>query len=227
VFPRLARFRPHSSMLVLAASVAAAVLLSSVTQLPHIPSAAAASPESLASDTGWVRLLTGAHRQLFDMPAPDGGVPLVHVMNYYDTYNRDFGVKDADINGVLTFYTRSTFFGLTDAMWAKYRIGEFVKELDASGTPVTANPWRATPVVLGMSIPSAGIESLQKRGATFLLCNNSLKIMSGLLAKTRGLEPTAVYADMRAHVLPGVTVVPAMVIAIEQAHSAGVSYHRQ
>jgi hypothetical protein len=227
VLSRLTRFRPRDSMLVLATSVAATVFLSSVTQSSHIQPASAATPAPSASDTGWVRLMTGAHRQLFDTPNPDGGIPLVHLMNYYDTYNRDFKVSDREINGILTFYARTTFYSLTDAMWAKYRIGDFVKELDASGTPVTVNPWRTTPVVLGMSLPSASIESQQKRGATFLLCNNALGIMSGLLAKTRGLEPAAVYADMRAHVLPGVMVVPAMVIAIEQAHTAGVSYHRQ
>ena len=32
---------------------------------------------------------------------------------------------------------------------------------------------------------------------------------------------------MRANLLPGVTIVPAVVRAIEQAHAAGFSYNRQ
>lgn len=189
--------------------------------------AAAASASSASAPDSWVRALKGSHRQLFDAPAPEGGIPLVHVMNYYDSYNKAFGVKDTDISGILTFYGRTVFHGLTDEMWAKYRIGEFLKENDASGVPYAANPWRSAPTILGMTIPAASVEALQKRGATFILCNNALTIFSGLLAKSRGLDATAVYEDMRAHVLQGVTVVPAMVIAIEQAQRAGVSYHRQ
>ena len=86
---------------------------------------------------------------------------------------------------------------------------------------------RAAPLILGGAIPAAGIESLQKRGATFILCNDALTIFSGMLAQARGLDAKVVYEDMKANVLPGVVVVPAMVIAIEQAQAAGLSYHRQ
>jgi hypothetical protein len=36
-----------------------------------------------------------------------------------------------------------------------------------------------------------------------------------------------VYEDLKANILPGVELVPAMVIAVEQAARAGLSYHRQ
>ena len=78
-----------------------------------------------------------------------------------------------------------------------------------------------------MSLPQASIESLQGRGATFILCNNALQIFSGLLAQQRGLDPKAVYEDMKANILPGVALVPAMVIAIEKAQEAGFTYQRQ
>ena len=74
----------------------------------------------------WLEGLKAKHKQFFDAPAPNGGLPLVHVMNYYDTYNKAFNVKDADIDAVLTFYGSTTFYGLNDAMWSKYRIGEFL-----------------------------------------------------------------------------------------------------
>jgi intracellular sulfur oxidation DsrE/DsrF family protein len=180
-----------------------------------------------ATHDAWLAALKGKHRQLFDAPASAGGIPLVHMMNYYDTYNSAYGVADRDINGVLTFYGSTTFHGLTDAMWAKYRLGEFLGEKDAAGTPFTANPWRTAPTIVGMTLPQASIEALQKRGGTFIICNNALTIFSGLVAKARGLEPKAVYADMKANILPNVTLVPAMVIAIEKAQAAGLAYHRQ
>jgi hypothetical protein len=183
---------------------------------------------SAAPVDAWLEKVAPAkHGQLFDFPAPGGGIPLVHILNYYDTYNKAYGVADKDIAAVGTFYGSTTFFGVNDAMWAKYRIGEFLKENDASGAPATTNPWRTSPTILGGAFPAASIESLQKRGATFILCNNALTIFSGMLAKARGQEAEAVYQDLKANILPGVELIPGMVVAIEQARDAGLAYHRQ
>jgi hypothetical protein len=185
-------------------------------------------PRGVVPSNGWLKELKAKHRQFFDNPSPNGGIALVHVMNYFDTYNQAFGVKDADINAVLTFYGATTFYGLNDAAWAKYRLGEFLDTNDpATGKPATSNPWRAAPVVLGMTIPAASLESLHKRGATLILCNNALQVFSSLLAVKRGLETKDVYEDLKAHILPGVQLVPGMVIAVEQAQRAGLTYHRQ
>jgi hypothetical protein len=189
-------------------------------------SADAQQPQGGFSDR-WLAGMNGTYKQFFDAPAPAGGIPLVHVMNYYDTYNKAYNVKDAEIDAVLTFYGSTTFHGLNDAMWAKYRIGEFLNEKDAAGKAHTSNPWRAAPVVVGMALPQASIEALQKRGATMILCNNALGIFSGLLAQQRGLDAKVVYDDLKANLLPGVELIPGMVVAVEQAKKAGLSYHRQ
>ena len=176
----------------------------------------------------WLDGLKAKHRQLFDSPSAAGGIGLVHVMNYYDTYNKAFGVKDADIDAVFTFYGGTTFYGLNDAAWSKYRLGEFLEANDpVTGKPATTNPWRTAPVVVGLTLPQASIETLYKRGTTFILCNNALEIFSGLLAAKRGLDAKAVYNDLKANILPSVHLIPGMVVAIEQAAKAGLSYHRQ
>ena len=191
-------------------------------------SATAASTKLKEPSNRWLGTLRGKHRQFFDAPAPNGGVPLVHVMNYYDTYNKAFGVKDNDINAVFTFYGATTFYGLNDAAWAKYRLGEFLETNDpATGTPATKNPWRTAPVVLGLKLPTASLEALHARGATLILCDNALHIFASLLAAKRGLDAGAVYADLNANILPGVELIPGMVVAVEQAAKAGLSYHRQ
>jgi intracellular sulfur oxidation DsrE/DsrF family protein len=204
---------------VLTGAVAAGLFLSTI----------AARPTEVAgrANDAWLEGLNGKHRQLFDSPLPGGGIPLVHILNYYDTYNKAYKVADKDINGIGTFYGMTTFHGLNDAMWKKYAIGEFLETNDASGQPATANPWRVAPEILGMSLPQASVESLQKRGATFIICNNALSIFSGMLAQKRGLDPQVVYEDMKANILPGVELVPAMVIAIEKAQNKGIAYHRQ
>jgi hypothetical protein len=220
-----------AAALVLVASTAAALAARPADLDTHVASPAAAThPTSLfpAPNDRWLGKVTGKHRQLFDSPAPGDGIPLVHILNFYQTLNRAYHVKDADIDGIGTFYGATTFYGVNDAMWAKYRLGEFLQANDpATGKPAVANPWRAAPVILGMSMPQASIESLQRRGATFILCNNALTLFAGMVARARGLDADAVYADLAANILPDVELVPAMVVAIEQAHAAGISYHRQ
>lgn len=189
---------------------------------------ATASAEGPQPSDRWLKKLNAPHRQFFDAPTANGGVPLVHVMNYYDTYNKFYKVPDSDVDAVLTFYGATTFYGVKDAMWAKYRIGEFLETNDAAtGAPAVRNPWWETPNILGMNMPQASIESLEKRGATFILCNNALQIFAGMLAAKRGLDATVVYNDLRNNILPGVELVPGMVIAVEQAARAGLTYHRQ
>ncbi|MGE0554147.1 MAG: hypothetical protein AB7R55_12025 [Gemmatimonadales bacterium] len=209
-----------------------------VMGLAVIGLAAAISPERALNEgvageatspaDAWLDRLDGKYQQLFDAPAPNGGVPLVHMLNYYDTYNQAYGVEDSEVDGILTFYGTTTFFGLNDAMWAKYRLGAFL-ELDdpTTGEPAVVNPWRVEPEVIGMKLPQASIESLQQRGATFLLCNNALGVFANMVARQQGLDGAEVYEDMKANVLPGVTLVPAMVIAIQKAQARGIAYHRQ
>jgi hypothetical protein len=219
----LARRAAIATSLTLIATTA--IVASRVAPLDAKPAAAS---RGIEPSNRWLEGLKAKHRQFFDAPAPAGGIPLVHVMNYYDTYNKAFAVKDADIDAVLTFYGSTTFHGLNDAVWAKYALGEFLDIVDpTTGKPATTNPWRSAPVILGMTLPAASIESLQKRGATMILCNNALQIFSGLLAQKRGLDATAVYEDLKGNILPGVELVPGMVVAIEQAARAGLSYHRQ
>jgi intracellular sulfur oxidation DsrE/DsrF family protein len=175
----------------------------------------------------WLTELDGEYQQLFDAASPNGGLPMVHLMNYYDTYNSAYNVTDEKIDGILTFYGATTFHGLNDAMWAKYDLGSYVGEVDAAGKGFDHNPWRTSVVALGMELPQASIEAMQKRGATFIVCNNALGIFANIVAKKLGLDGDAVYADFKANILPGVTLVPGMVIAIDKAQRAGISYHKQ
>ena len=213
----------------IAASLAAAAGIAGFAARPSALHATPTSrPAAVEPSNEWLKGLKAKHRQFFDNPTPNGGIALVHVMNYYDTYNKAFNVKDADIDAVLTFYGSTTFHALNDAAWAKYKLGEFLEINDpTTGKPATANPWRTAPVVLGLTLPAASIESLHKRGATLILCNNALQIFSSLLAAKRGLDAKDVYADLNASILPEVELVPGMVVAVEQAQRAGLTYHRQ
>ena len=175
----------------------------------------------------WLDGLRGQHRCLFDMPAFDDGLPAVHILNYLNTYNTAYNVPDAQINTVGTFYGQTTLLAANDAMWAKYRLGELLDQRDPQGAPWARNPWRTEVRALGMTIAPASIEALQRRGTLFIACNNALNFWYGQVAAARQAEVAAVSAEIGRNLLPGVVVVPAMVIAIEKAQARGLAYNRQ
>jgi intracellular sulfur oxidation DsrE/DsrF family protein len=80
---------------------------------------------------------------------------------------------------------------------------------------------------LADAMPALGIESLQKMGTKFVICANALGIWC-LELEARGKGTAAdIDKELRANLLPDVTIVPAMVIAIDKAQKAGLTYNRQ
>jgi intracellular sulfur oxidation DsrE/DsrF family protein len=128
-------------------------------------------------------------------------------------------------------------------MWAKYGLGDYLGLKDKNGNAYTRNVYhRITgddahilmnafqtppiPELLG-AIPALSIESLQKMGTKFILCANALGgWVLELQARGKG-KADEIEKDLRANLLAGVTIVPAMVIAIEKALAAGIRYNRQ
>jgi intracellular sulfur oxidation DsrE/DsrF family protein len=200
-----------------------------------------------AEADGWIKEVRGTHRCLFDFPQHKNGMPLLHILNYLNTYSAAYKTGPDQVGAVGTFYSvgsqASIPLAFNDAIWAKYELGVYTGLKDADGKPYTRNVFnRPTPKDLHLlmqaidsplipaladAIPALGIESLQKMGAKFVLCANALGIWClELEARGKG-KAKEIEADLRANVLPGVTIVPAMVIAIEKAQEAGIRYNRQ
>lgn len=189
----------------------------------------AASPP----DDAWLKNLKGKHRQFFDMPQPAGGLPMIHVRNYMNTYESAYGLKHPDVSAVAGLYFMTVPLGFTDAMWEKYQLGKAANVTDSStNAPAVRNVfWSARAgqstldVAGAVPLPlDASMESLQKRGVTYILCNNAFNFWMGNIARATNQEPAAVRKEFEANMLPNITVVPAMVVAINQAQAAGVTY---
>jgi hypothetical protein len=196
---------------------------------------------------GWIAEVKGTHRTLFDFPQHKNGFPLLHILNYLNTYAAAYKTAPGEVGAVGTFYSvgsqASIPLAFNDGIWAKYALGEYTGLKDSSGKPYTRNVFnRPTPKDLHLllkavdapmipaladAMPAIGIESLQKMGAKFILCANALGIWClELEARGKGTAQ-AIETELRANVLPGVTIVPAMVIAIDKAQEAGIKYNRQ
>jgi intracellular sulfur oxidation DsrE/DsrF family protein len=212
--------------------------------------ATAAAQQAAAAATGpdaWIREVKGTHRTLFDFPQHKNGFPLLHIVNYLNTYKEGYKAAPGTAAAVGTFYSignqSSIGLGFNDAMWAKYGLGEYYGLKDKAGKAYTRNVFRnPTPddahllfqavqvpniPAFAEMMPAIGIESLQKMGTKFLLCANALDGWC-LELEARGKGKMAdINKELRANLLPGVTIVPAMVIAIEKAQAAGIKYNRQ
>jgi intracellular sulfur oxidation DsrE/DsrF family protein len=195
----------------------------------------------------WIKEVKGSHRCLFDFPQHKNGLPLLHILNYLNTYSAAYKVGPGQTGAVGTFYgignQSSIPFAFNDAMWAKYQLGEYTGLKDAAGKAYTRNVfYRPTKDDLHLlmqaiqsptipafaeAMPGLGIESLQKMGTKFLMCANAFGgWCMELDARGKG-KAADLDKDLGANLLPGVTIVPAMVIAIEQAQAAGIRYNRQ
>jgi hypothetical protein len=208
----------------------------------------AQAPAAAASGAdAWIREVKGTHRCLFDFPQHTGGAPLLHILNYLNTYNEAYKAPAGSAGAVGTFYSignqSSIALAFNDAMWAKYALGDYLGLKDKSGKPYTRNVFLKptgddahlliqafqTPNIpeLAGAVPGLGIENLQKMGTKFLLCANALGAWClELQARGKG-KANEIEQELRGNVLPGVTIVPAMVIAIEKAQAAGIRYNRQ
>jgi intracellular sulfur oxidation DsrE/DsrF family protein len=204
-----------------------------------------AAQDSATDD--WIKEVKGTHRCLFDFPQHKNGFPLLHILNYLNTYATAYKTGAGQVGAVGTFYSvgsqASIPLAFNDAIWARYELGEYTGLKDAAGKVYTRNVFnRPTPKDLHLlmnavgspmipaladAMPALGIESLQKMGTKFVLCANALGIWClELEARGKG-KAQDIDKELRTNLLPGVTIVPAMVIAIEKAQEAGIKYNRQ
>jgi hypothetical protein len=205
----------------------------------------ASAQESGADD--WIKEVKGTHRCLFDFPQHKNGFPLLHILNYVNTYSQAYKTGAGQVGAVGTFYAvgsqSSIPLAFNDSIWKKYELGAYTGLKDASGKVYTRNVFNQptpndlhllmravdSPMIpaLAGAMPALGIESLQNLGTKFILCANALGIWC-LELEARGKGKAAdLEKELRANVLPGVSIVPAMVIAIEKAQEAGIRYNRQ
>ena len=205
-----------------------------------------ASAQAPAADA-WLAEVKGTHRCFFDFPRHMNGMGLMHIFNYINTYSAAYKAAPGAVGAVGTFYSMggqaSIALAFNDAMWAKYGLSEYTGLKDAAGKPYARNPFHRptknelhlvmqaiqspTIPMFADAVPAIGIESLQKMGTKFLLCGNAFGGWCAEL-EARGKGTAAdIQKELGANLLPGVTIVPAMVIAIEQAQTAGMAYNRQ
>jgi len=187
-------------------------------------------PDDLKPSDKWLTAVTGKHRQFFDMPNHENGMGLLHVRNYLNAMRDTYHVTHPDVTAVVGLYGMTTMLAFNDAMWQKYGVANPIKVMDASKAVATRNVFFAAPggtgalSLSGAPIPipaDSSISELQQRGAVFILCNNAFNVWMGLLGGDKAAD---LRKEFEANILPGVYLVPAMVVAVNQAQMHSCTY---
>jgi len=171
-----------------------------------------------AEHDAWMRTVKGKHRQFFHaLTAADTAMLMAN--NYLDAYTQEFGAKPAEVGAVIGVHGGALALGFNDAAWAKYSMGK--------GSNVT-DPGTKEPAVRNIFATGGtlSVDATQKRGVVFLLCNTALRMRARATAAERGETYETVYGDLKASLLPGMILVPALVVAINRAQEAGFTYLR-
>jgi intracellular sulfur oxidation DsrE/DsrF family protein len=195
--------------------------------------AAVASPSAFRAQTDqwsanapnedWLKDLHGKHKQFFDTNALNNGAPLTRVANFLDVYRDSYGLTDRDVNAIVGAHGTGLGLVLSDAMWERYELGAYYSLNDPpTGQAARRNLYSGS---VGGGVGAVNsVAALQLRGVRFLGCQQSInRVARELSAKGKGVE-AEIRKEFAGGLLPGVTLVPAMVVAANRAQESGVAY---
>jgi intracellular sulfur oxidation DsrE/DsrF family protein len=189
---------------------------------------------------------TGGVKGIFQSPHVDANfvagdfvnhLLLLQLKNWLNSFELSYKTDASDLHTLVATYASANVLTYDDTIWEKYKLGEKYQVTDpTTNAPAIRNPFRPSrfgpdapkdPAAPNNYYQDTGIEALQKRGTLFLTCNNSLNgHAASAVADKRapdGMEAADVAADLQAHLVPGATLVPAVVGEVSRAMAAGYS----
>ncbi len=172
------------------------------------------SPPGLVEDEPWMARLRGTQRVVFHSHLPTDGLALTWARTFLETHKTAYGRQDSDCSVVVGLNGRSIGLLFNDSMWARYPIAETM------GMKGTTNP----------NGPSGSnlVSQLIGRGAILLVCQNSLRAAGSRFlpepARADAAARAAFSAEATASLLPGVEIVPAMIVTLQMAQDRGCRY---
>ena len=174
----------------------------------------------------------GKGKQVYDCHPINGGDFFGAIKNSFNGLQFGYGIPADQIKIVAAMHGPANSINFDDSMWAKYKIGEWLKINDPdTKLPATRNIFYPKKNPKGGTNPSDrsstyqdyGIEALIPRGLQLLGCHNATEGQAATLIKHNSLTASVeeVVQDLQTHALPGVIFVPAMVAAISVLQTEG------
>jgi intracellular sulfur oxidation DsrE/DsrF family protein len=170
-------------------------------------------------------------KQVYDIRPIGEGRFLNNIKNSINGFQFGFDIPAAQIKIVSAMHGPSNLLNFDDAMWEKYRLGEFLQVTDPkTGKPATRNIYypsnghdSSDPEDRASRLQDTSMEALQGRGVQFLSCHTATEEQAQGLLKQYAFKAAAeqIVRDLQAHAMPGVLIVPAMVAAVSLLQSDG------
>ena len=165
----------------------------------------------------WLDAMKGMHKNIYDCTTAEGAPNgWFYARNFLIANTGDiYKMKDSDLSVIVSVRHFATGFGYNDAMWSKYKFGEFLKVEDpATKAPATANP------------QSAAANELAKRGVAVAVCGLATTFFAGQLAGKMGMKASDIEAELRANLVTSTArVVAAGVVVTNRAQERGFAYN--
>ena len=174
-------------------------------------------------DAAWLDNFKGKHKQVYDLMWHTLRPNTLNPPMFYLDVHRDLSrLEYPDVNVVIGINT-SFAINASDALWAKFRLGERFDVKDPStGQPAARNVYLGP----GQLDARSSVRMLQARGAVFIQCNVALTGAIRSLAGDFGRPVQEVDAEVRAGLNPGVRIVPALTWAVGMLQERGFTYER-
>ena len=204
----------------------AAVTAAALSASAVIPSAQAADtkPGGGTEFERWLDTIPGKHRQVYDLPAPHGGMGLMWSHVFLMTGAQGYALPESEFGVVLVLRHSAIPLAMADGVWAKYKFGELFK-VDDPHTKAAAlrNPF-ANLKAGDLPLPEAALEKLIARGVKVALCGMAVHHYSLMVAARDKGDAEAIKKEWLAAVMPGVHLAPSGVLAVHGAQSRGCTY---
>ncbi len=171
----------------------------------------------------WLEKISGKHRQVFDAPASNSGLPLAWARVFLMT-NQAAGAEEKDVTAVVVLRHEGIPLGMESRIWQKYNFADVFKVTGMmTKTVLTENVfWQ--PKEGTLPLPGMSIDQLQKSGVLFGICDMALTVMSQMVGQKMKMEPAEVKKDWVSGIFPGIQIVPSGVLAVNRAQEHGCTY---
>jgi hypothetical protein len=179
-------------------------------------------------DDSWTAKLDGKKlRTVFDAPQINYALALHQAAAVISNYRDVAGITEKDLGLVVVLRHRAIPMAFNDTIWQKYEAGVDLKLKDpTTGEPAKRNPFLnlSKDDKHGMVGPTTSLQSLYDRGVVFLGCNSAAMGWAYMLAKKAGTKVEDVRAELKANLIPGMTLLPTGIFAVVRAQNVGCSY---
>ncbi len=174
-------------------------------------------------DDSWFRRLAVPHKAMFEQSEPDNGSATTYAVRYLQGIQEALRPATGDVRVVLVLRHSAVPHVLDDEMWERYAIGEDKKVKAANGEWATHNPMRVTRAAerFAPGSPQPSLTWLLSNGHIVLGCNLALNNNAMVWAKRTNQDATAVYEELKRHLIPGVILQPNGIYAMHRAQEAG------